>query len=155
MAKDVLESLGGDDKKFARMSGLKRKLFEVLVEKVLEQTAMHQRAHPISGRGKKPTISIANKLLLMLMYYQNYHTYLTISEMFEVSEGYANKIVYRMSKLVIKALPLGRKRKIGSEEIKAVLIDASEQRIERPVRKQRQYYSGKKSSHYQSTTGGR
>jgi N-acyl-L-homoserine lactone synthetase len=89
------------------------------------------------------------------MYYQNYHTYLTISEMFEVSEGYANKIVYRMSKLVIKALPLGRKRKIGSEEIKAVLIDASEQRIERPVRKQRQYYSGKKSSHYQSTTGGR
>lgn len=148
MAKDVLDSLSGDDKKFARMSGLKRELFDLLIQKVYEQIAMHQRAHPISGRGKKATISIANKLLLMLMYYRNYHTYLTISEMFGISEGYANKIVHRMSKLVIKALPLGRKRKIGSEEIKAVLIDASEQKIERPQRNQRQYYSGKKNSHH-------
>jgi hypothetical protein len=82
----------------------------------------------------------------MLMYYRNYHTYLTISEMFGISEGYANKTVHRMSKLVVKALPLGRKRRIGSEEIKAVIIDASEQRIERPQKKQRQYYSGKKNS---------
>lgn len=47
--------------------------------------------------------------------------------------------------MVIKALPLGRKRKIGSADLKAVLIDASEQNIERPQRKQRQYYSGKKT----------
>jgi len=155
MAKDVHQSLSSDDQRFARMSGLKRELFEILVQKIAEQIATHQRLYPISARGKKAAMSVANKLLLMLMYYRNYHTYLTISEMFGISEGYANKIVHRMSKLVVKALPLGRKRKIGSEEIKAVLIDASEQRIERPQRKQRQYYSGKKNSHHQSTTGGR
>ena len=145
MAKDIYQSLSSDEKKFARMSGLKKSLFDILFQKVLEQIGEHQQAHPLSTRGKKATMSIANKLLLMLMYYREYHTYLSISEMFGVSEGYAHKIVSRMSQLVVKALPLGRKRKIGSKEIKAVLIDASEQRIERPQKKQRQYYSGKKN----------
>lgn len=144
MAKDIYQSLSSNEKKFARMSGLKKELFDKLVQKVLQQIGEHQSAHPMSTRGKKATMSITNKLLLMLMYYREYHTYLSISEMFGVSEGYAHKIVYRMSRLVVKALPLGRKRKVGSEEIKAVLIDASEQRIERPQRKQRLYYSGKK-----------
>ena len=127
------------------MSGLKKPLFDILFQKILEQIGNYQQAHPLSTRGKKATMSIANKLLLMLMYYREYHTYLSISEMFGVSEGHAHKIVHRMSRLVVKALPLGRKRKVGSKEIKAVLIDASEQRIERPQKKQRHYYSGKKN----------
>lgn len=154
MAKDIYQSLSRDEKKFARMSGLKKELFDKLVQKVLEKIHEHQRKNPLSTRGKKSAMSMENKLLLMLMYYREYHTYLSISETFGISEGYANKIVYRMSRLVIKALPLGRKRKIGSADIKAVLIDASEQNIERPQRKQRQYYSGKKKSHHQSAISG-
>jgi len=148
MAKNIYESLNKDEKKFARMSGLRKELFDKLVNKVLDKIDEHRQAKPIIKRGKKAVMSIENKLLLMLMYYRQYHTYLTISEMFGISEGYANKLVHKMERLVIKALPLGRKRKIGSEEIKAVLVDASEQRIERPQRKQRQYYSGKKKSYH-------
>lgn len=154
MAKDIYQSLSKNEKKFARMSGLKKELFDKLMEKVEEQIGKHQRENPLSSRGKKATMGLENKLLLMLMYYREYHTCLSISEMFGISEGYANKIVHRISRLVIKALPLGRKRKIGSADLKAVLIDASEQNIERPQRKQRQYYSGKKNSHHQSTISG-
>ena len=146
MAKDIYQSLIVDEKKFARMCGLKKSLFDILVKKVLEQIEEHQQAHPLSTRGKKSTMGIENKLLLMLMYYRNYHTYLTLSELFGISERYANKTVHKMSKLVVKALPLGRKRRVGSEEIKAVIVDASEQRIERPQKKQGQYFSGKKNS---------
>jgi len=146
MAKDIYQSMIVDEKKFARMSGLKKSLFDILVQKVLKQIEEYQQAHPKSTRGRKPEFSLENKLLLMLMYYRNYHTYLTISELFGISEGYANKTVNKMSRIVAKALPLGRKRRIGSEEIKAVIIDASEQRIERPQKKQGQYYSGKKNS---------
>lgn len=153
MAKDIYLSMSSDEQKFARMSGLKKSLFDILVQKVMQQIEAHQRAHPISARGKKSEMSIENKLLVMLMYYRNYHTYLTLSELFGISEGYANKLFYRMSKLVVKALPLGRKRVCG-EAIKAVLIDASEQRIERPQKKQRQYYSGKKKSHHQNAISG-
>lgn len=154
MTKDIYQSLSRNEKKFARMSGLKKELFDKLTDKVREQIWKHQRENPLSSRGKKAAMGIDNKLLLMLMYYREYHTCLSISEMFGISEGYANKIVHRISRLVIKALPLGRKRKIGSEDIKAVLIDASEQSIERPQRKQRQYYSGKKNSHHQSSISG-
>lgn len=146
MAKDIYQSISADEKKFVRMSGLKKSLFDILVKKVSEQIEGHQQAHPLSTRGKKSKISLENKVLLMLMYYRNYHTYLTLSESFGISEGYANKTVHRMGKLVAKALPLGRKRRMESKEIKAVLIDASEQRIERPQKKQRQYFSGKKNS---------
>ncbi len=79
------------------MSGLKKELFDIWVQKVLEQIGEHQRAHPISARGKKAKMSVASKLLLMLMYYREYHTCLSISEMFDVSEGYAHKIVHLMS----------------------------------------------------------
>jgi len=154
MAKDIYESLSNKEQKFARMSGLKKELFDKLADKVREQISKHQRENPLSTRGKKAVMSLDNKLLLMLMYYREYHTCLSISEMYGISEGYANKIVHKMNKLVIKALPLGKKRKVGSKEIKAVLIDASEQRIERPQRKQRQYYSGKKNAHHQSSISG-
>jgi hypothetical protein len=146
MAKDIYQSMYTDEKKFARISGLKKLLFDILKQRVSEQILMHQQANPKSTRGIKSTMSLENKLLLMLMYYRNYYTYLSLSEMFGISEGYANKTVHRMSKLVVKALPLGRKRKLESEDIKTVLIDASEQRIERPQKNQRQYYSGKKNS---------
>jgi len=151
MAKDIYQSLIKNEKKFARMSGLKKELFNKLVDKVQKQIGKHHRENPLSTRGKKPVMGLENKLLLMLMYYREYHTCLSISEMFGISEGYANKIVHKMSRLVVKALPLGRKRKVGSKAIKAVLIEASEQNIERPQRKQQQYYSGKKKSHHQST----
>ena len=37
MAKDIYQSMSVDEKKFARMSGLKKSLFDILVQKVLKQ----------------------------------------------------------------------------------------------------------------------
>jgi hypothetical protein len=63
MAKDIYQSMCLDEKKFARMSGLKKSLFDILAQKVLEQIEDHQQAHPLSTRGKKPKMSLENKPL--------------------------------------------------------------------------------------------
>lgn len=146
MTKDVYKSIVTDKEKFARLSGLKTVTFDLLLTRIVTKISEHKEIHALSRRGKKSDITIANKLLLTVMYYRNYYTYLTVSEMFGMSEGYANKIFHKMSREMVKVLKLKNSKELSSETIKVVLIDASEQRIERPVRGQKKYYSGKKKS---------
>ena len=146
MAKDVYKSIVSDQEKFARLSGLKTGKYDLLLKRVVMAISEHKEIHALSRRGKKSDITIANKLLLTVMYYRNYYTYLTVSEMFGISEGYANKIFHKMSRVMVKVLKLKNRNQLSSETIKAVLIDASEQRIERPMKGQKKYYSGKKKS---------
>lgn len=122
---------------------------------LLKEWRSEKKHTPCEGEDGKTEMSLEDKLLLMLIYYREYYTCLSLSKTFGISEAYASKLIHRMGRLVAKALPLGGKRTIHHADIKAVLIDASEQTIERPQRKQRAYYSGKKNSYHQSSTGGR
>jgi len=148
MSKNVYQELIKDEKAFARICGLKRALFEDLYVHVAERMEERKQEHPMRKRGRKTEMSLEDKLLLMLIYYREYHTCLSISKTFGISEAYASKLIHRMGRLVAEALPLGGKGTIHHADIKAVLIDASEQTIERPQRKQRAYYSGKKNSYH-------
>ena len=155
MSKDVYPELVKDEKAFARICGVKRGLFEDLYVLVAARMEKQKEEHPVRKRGRKTVMSLEDKLLLMLIYYREYHTCLSISKTFGISEAYASKLIHRMGRLVAEVLPLSGKGTIHHADIKAVLIDASEQAIERPQRKQRQYYSGKKNSYRQNSTGGR
>ena len=147
MSKEVYQELIKDEKAFMRISGLKRVLFEDLYVLVAERMEQRKEEHPMRKRGRKTEMSLEDKLLLMLIYYREYHTCLSLSKTFGISEAYASKLIHRMGRLVAEALPLGGKGTTHHADIKAVLIDASEQPIERPQRKQRAYYSGKKNSY--------
>ena len=147
MTKDVYHELIKDEKAFVRISGLKRGLFEDLYVCIGERLEQQKQEHPMRKRGRKTEMSLENKLLLMLIYYREYHTCLSLSKTFGISEAYTSKLIHRMGRLVAEALPLSGKGTTHHADIKAVLIDASEQPIERPQRKQRAYYSGKKNSY--------
>lgn len=147
MPKDVYHDLIKDEKAFVRISGLKRGLFEDLYVLIWECLEQQRQEHPMKKRGRKTEMSLENKLLLMLIYYREYHTCLSLSKTFGISEAYASKLIHRMGRLVAETLPLSGKGTTHHADIKAVLIDASEQPIERPQRKQRAYYSGKKNSY--------
>lgn len=145
MAKNVYQTIEGNKKKFSRQVGLPIEKFKILVEKVEQKITTYKEANPLSTRGKKPELDIPNQLLLMLMYYRNYYTFFTLGSIFEVSEGQANKLFHKMSRIVVKVLALKGRKKMSTEKIQAVIIDASEQPIERPKKKQKQYFSGKKN----------
>jgi len=72
-----------------------------------------------------------------------------------VSEGTVCRTIQKVENVLMKSgefrLP-GRKALQPSDTlIEVVLIDATEQPIERPKKKQRQHYSGKKKRHTQKT----
>ena len=133
-------------KKFIRRVGINKKAFEILSEKLKEEREKEKEKNPKSKRGRKSTLCIEDQLLLCLFYLRSYRTFLELGEEFKISEGYANKLFHKISKQLVRILKLPSNTELTKEGLKAVVIDASEQQIERPVKKQKEYYSGKKNA---------
>jgi hypothetical protein len=87
---------------------------------------------------------MADELLLTLLYLRQYHTFLQLSEMFSISESYAQKRYTFISQRMMKALDLPNDKSLTTDNLK-LIADVTEQEIERPSKKQKSFYSGKKS----------
>ena len=140
------EELKKKPKQFNRLVGINYGAFHILLEKIKKLIEEERQRNPKSKRGKKSDFIIEYQLLLTLYYLRNYHTFLQLSTEFKISEGYANKVFHKISKILIRILQLPSNKELTQEGLKAVVIDASEQPIERPVKKQKEYYSGKKNA---------
>ncbi|MBS1797394.1 MAG: transposase family protein [Acidobacteria bacterium] len=89
-------------------------------------------------------MTIADRLLLTLVYLRQYHTFLELGEMFSISESYALKRYTFITARLLKALDLPNDKSPTTGNL-TLVSDVTEQEIERPVRGQRSFYSGKKS----------
>lgn len=123
-----------DEEKFRRLTGVKRKTFNRMVE-ILNQ-ARNDRA---TNKGRKKKLSIEDMLLMTLEYIREYRTYFHISQSYSVSESNAYKTVKWVEDTLVKhpdfSLP-GRKALLKSDtEFEVILVDASESPIERPKKK--------------------
>jgi Helix-turn-helix of DDE superfamily endonuclease len=67
---------------FKRLTGVKRRIFEEMIS-VVDDYKVSWRKHKSKGRPRK--LSIADKLLMLLMYYREYRTFLHISVCYGVS----------------------------------------------------------------------
>ena len=139
--------------KFKRRVGINKCAFEILTKALDEQIKEDKEKNLKSKRGLKSTLCIEDQLLLFLFYLRSYKTFLELGDDFGISEGYANKVFHKISKRMIKILKLPSNTELNREGLKAVVIDASEQPIERPIKKQKDYYSGKKTPYHKSTVG--
>jgi hypothetical protein len=107
------------------------------------QIARFKAEKPIRRRGRKSSLSIEDQLLLTLIYLRQYHTFLQLGEMFSISESYASKRYEFISSQLLKVLDVPNQKSLEKEDL-TVLMDVTEQPVERPVKQQKQYYSGKK-----------
>ena len=86
--------------------------------------------------GRKPKLSREDQLLMTLMYWREYRTEFHIGVSYEVSEATVCRTIQKIENVLMKSgefrLP-GRKALQPSDTlIEVVLIDATEQPIERP-----------------------
>ena len=119
------------DGQFRRVTGVKRKTFETMVE-ILKET--HQIKKSKGGRPNKLTIE--EMLLMALEYNREYRTYLHIATSYGLSESNAFETIRWVENVLVKSkefrLP-GRKALLKSDnEFEIILIDATESPIERP-----------------------
>lgn len=129
---------------FTRLVGVNYGTFQIILEKLENEIIRYKQLKPMRQRGLKGSVPIADQLLLTLIYLRQYHTFLQLGEMFSISESYAQKRYTFISQRLMKALDLPNDKSLTAESLK-IVADVTEQELERPLNKQKSYYSGKKS----------
>jgi hypothetical protein len=115
------------DEDFKRLTGVQRNTFKKMLEVV--ETGLRDFGRP-------PKLSRADQLLLTLMYWREYRTEFHIGSTYGVSEATVCRTIKKVEEVLIQSkqfhLP-GKKALQPSETvIEIVLVDATEQPIERP-----------------------
>jgi hypothetical protein len=115
------------DSDFKRLTGVQRKTFEQML-------AVIERGLPDFGR--PPKVSRADQLLMTLMYWREYRTEFHIAQSYGVSEATVCRTIRKVEEALVRSkkfrLP-GKKALQASETLfEVVLVDVSEQPVERP-----------------------
>lgn len=144
------EELGKRPSDFLRTTGINYATFQIILAKAEAYVVYYKEQHPIHKRGLKPSITLSQILLLTLMYMRQYQTFLSLAQAFSISESYAYKRYCYMRQILCQVLDMPPTGLLVSDQLTKVAVDVSEQTIERPLKGQQRYYSGKKKAHHQS-----
>ena len=115
------------DTDFKRLTGVRRGTFEKML-KVIEKG--------LGNFGRPPKLSRADQLLMTLMYWREYRTEFHIAQSYGISEATVCRTIRKVEDTLVRSkkfcLP-GKKALQPSDTVfEVVLVDASEQPIERP-----------------------
>lgn len=137
MRYETIEHLKDTD--FKRLTGVQRVTFDLMLEVV--QQGMR-------NFGRPTTLSRADQLLMTLMYWREYRTEFHIAQSYGVSESTVCRTIQKVEDVLVRSgkftLP-GKKALQPTDTIfEVVLVDASEQPIERPKKAKKSTIVAKK-----------
>ena len=129
------------DKDFKRLTGVQRETFEQML-------AVITRGLPNFGRPTK--LSRADQLLMTLMYWREYRTEFHIAQSYGVSEATVCRTIRKVEDALVRSkkfrLP-GKKVLQASDTVfEVVLVDVSEQPVERPKKAKNGITAAKRSA---------
>ena len=115
------------DEDFKRSTGVQRKTFEKMLTVIQGE---------LRDFGRPPKLARADQLLLTLMYWREYRTEFHIGLTYGVSEASVCRTIHKVEQALVRSgqfrLPGKKALQASDTLIEVVLIDATEQPIERP-----------------------
>lgn len=115
------------EEEFKRATGVQRTTFNKMLE-VLQQDER--------GMGRPPKLSLPDQLLMTLMYWREYRTEFHIGLTYGISESTVCRTIQKVENKLIKSeqfhLPGKKALQASDDLLEFVLVDATEQPIERP-----------------------
>ena len=115
------------NKDFKRLTGVEQRTFKHMV-KVLEKE--------MPNFGRPPKLDRADQLLMTLMYWREYRTQFHIAQAYGISESAVCRTIQKIEDVLIKSgqfqLPGKKTLQPNDTIIEIVVVDATEQPIERP-----------------------
>lgn len=131
---------------FKRLCGVHQATFTRMVGVVREQVEQKKKK-----LGKPSKLSVEDQVLMSLEYWREYRTYFHIGQSWGVHEATVCRIVRKVETARLRAgvfeLP-GKKQLLDPEFVALlVVIDATSTPVERPKKRQKRFYSGKKKRH--------
>jgi len=140
---------------FRRLTGLTPAAFGRLLGEVeaADQHARTRRAarpgrQRKAGAGRKPALPLADRFLMLLVYYRTYVPHTFLGFLFGIDDSNVSRSNRRLEPLLAGIFRIPeRKVELTAEEIKELFFDSTERPTARPVRGQKRYYSGTKKRH--------
>ena len=127
----------------AQFANLKKKLkrhWKKLTKKKHKQT------------GRPFALNLENHLFCTLAYYRTYITQFLLGFGFGVDAATICRSIKRIEPLLAKVTKLKKaKKRAKSKELDVIILDVTEQKIQRPQEDQQDFYSGKKKMHTHKT----
>ena len=138
MRYETIEHLKDTD--FKRLTGVQRGTFAEML-KVVEKG--------LRDFGRPPKLSRADQLLMTLMYWREYRTEFHIAQSYGVSEATVCRTIRKVEDVLVRSkkfrLP-GKKALQPSDTVfEVILVDASEQPVERPKKARKRTTAAKRS----------
>ncbi len=140
---------------FRRLTGLTPAAFRRLLGEVAaaDEQARHRRAtrpgrRRRAGAGRKPALPLADRLLMLLVYYRTDVPHAFLGFLFGLDDSNVSRSNRRLEPLLAGVFRIPE-RKVGltREEVRELFFDSTERPTARPVRGQKRFYSGKKRRH--------
>ena len=97
--------------------------------------------------GRDYKLDLSDMVLMLLLYYRSYVTQIFVGYMFGIDDSRVCRIIRRLEPLLARVMAIQTCKKLSKEDVESLIIDATEQPVERPKRRQKTYYSGKKKRH--------
>ena len=144
MRYETIEHLKDSD--FKRLTGVQRETFDLML-KVVEKG--------LRDFGRPTKLRRADQLLLTLMYWREYRTEFHIGQSYGISEATVCRTIQKVENALVRSgkfrLP-GKKTLQASDTVfEVVLVDVSEQPIERPKKPKTALQRQKEASYPKST----
>lgn len=131
------------DEDYQAIFGVTKQTFDKMLE-ILK--GAYEQQHLQGGRPLR-SLSITDKLVIMLQYYREYRAMKHIAFDYNVSKSTVCESIQWVETVLVgsKEFALPSKRKLLQENTSpTVIIDVTEYEIKRPKKKQKDYYLGKK-----------
>lgn len=131
---------------FLRLFGITPPQFEKIIKK-LEPLWEKKILGSYKRPGRDFKLSVEEMVLLTLLYYRSYVSQLFVGFLFGIDDSRVCRLIRRIEPLLAQVVAISKREKLTQEEIESLLLDATEQPIERPKKGQKAFYSGKKKRH--------
>jgi hypothetical protein len=100
------------------------------------------------GAGRKHALPLADRLLMLLVYYRTYVSHAFLGFLFGIDDSAVCRNINPLQPLLAGVFRVPERRvELAQEDIRELFFDATERPTRRPKRGQRAYYSGKKKRH--------
>src|SRR5262245_8291947 len=100
------------------------------------------------GAGRKHALSLADRLLMLLIYYRTYTTHAFLGFLFGVDDSAVGRNINPLQPLLAGIFRIPERRiRLDPEEMRELFFDATERPTRRPTEGPRAFYSGKKRRH--------
>ena len=136
---ETIKQLKNSD--FKRLTGIQRETFEQMLTVIKKG---------LRDFGRLPKLSRADQLLLTLMYWREYRTEFHIAQSYGISEATVCRTIRKVEDALVRSkkfrLP-GKKTLQASDTVfEVVLVDVSEQPVERPKKAKNGITAAKRSA---------